>query len=244
MTLADRSVSIHEVSRVDIRFAPHRWAFAAQRRADIDAYFAARQAANPALWNGRVLLLHEYAIEDAAFRGKCFETDFASLLAWFAWDSPDPRVRNSFGMGALRAADGAFLLGVMSQHTTNAGRIYFPAGVLEPGDLVDGEVDLLGSIRREIEEETGLTGEAYEVCEGWYTAMTPLRIAHLKVLQFACEAEDLRGHILANLARQSEPELADIRIARGPEDFDPMMMPFIAPFLGHMWRGGEDGSRL
>jgi hypothetical protein len=45
----------------------------------------------------------------------------------------------------------------------------------------------------------------------------------------------LRARILANLARETEPELADIRIAHGPADLDPMMPPFVTAFLSHVW---------
>jgi hypothetical protein len=48
-------------------------------------------------------------------------------------------------------------------------------------------------------------------------------------------AESLRGRILARLAAEPQAELADIRIARGPADFDPMMPEFITDFLTHMW---------
>ncbi len=50
-------------------------------------------------------------------------------------------------MGAVRASDGAFLLGVMGAHTANAGKIYFPAGTPDPDAMSSGEtVDLAGSV--------------------------------------------------------------------------------------------------
>ena len=80
----------------------------------------------------------------------------ASFIAWRDWGFPDRAVRNCFAAGAIRASDGAFVLGVMGPQTANAGKIYFPAGTPDPGDVVGQEVDLAGSVRREIAEETGL----------------------------------------------------------------------------------------
>ena len=45
----------------------------------------------------------------------------------------------------------------------------------------------------------------------------------------------LRERILDYLAREREPELADIRIVRGAADLDPMMPPFVTAFLRHVW---------
>ena len=90
------------------------------------------------------------------FSAAYFETDFASFLAWRDWGFPDLHVFNGFGMGALRCSDGAFVLGEMGQHTSNAGRIYFPSGTPDLDDVVDGAVDISGSVARELEEETGL----------------------------------------------------------------------------------------
>src|SRR4051812_25776635 len=112
------------LSRLELTFTPKVWAFACDRRAEIDAHFARRQAANPHLWNGRVLLLHEQALVGDVFRGAYLETDYASFLAWRDWDFPDRTMTNCFALGALRSADSAFLLGVMASHTANAGKIY------------------------------------------------------------------------------------------------------------------------
>ena len=114
-------ITVVPVERLELAFAPRPWPFATEQRADIDAHFVQLRRANPALWNGRVLMLHEHAISGAAFHGAYLETDFASLLAWRHWDFPDACVKNCFAMGALRGSDGAFVLGVMGAHTSNPG---------------------------------------------------------------------------------------------------------------------------
>ena len=43
--------------------------------------------------------------------------------------------------------------------------------------------------------------------------------------------EELRGRIMRHLAGQSDPELTDIRIVRGPADVVPAMPHFVAAFL-------------
>ncbi len=70
------------VDRLELTFAPKPWAFAIERRAEIDAYFGALQREKPAIWNGRVLLLHAQVVRDGVFRGDYLETDYASFAAW------------------------------------------------------------------------------------------------------------------------------------------------------------------
>ena len=55
------------------------------------------------------------------------------------------------------------------------------------------------------------------------------------MLRARAPAAALRQRILAHLAREAQPELADIRIVRGPADLDPMMPPFLTAFLTHVW---------
>ena len=135
---------IDRVTALDLAVQPWSWPFAAERRADIDAHFALKQSEKPQLWNGRVLLARHPVLADGRLSARYFETDFASFLAWRDWGFPDADVFNGFGMGALRSADGAFVLGEMGQHTANAGRIYFPAGTPDLDDIREGTVDIPG----------------------------------------------------------------------------------------------------
>jgi hypothetical protein len=224
------------VERLELRLAPRAWGFSAERRADIDAYFAAIKRAQPALWNGRVMLLYQWALVDGRFTGAYFDTDFASMIAWRDWGFPDPLVRNCFAQGALRSADGAFLLGVMGAHTANAGKIYFPSGTPDLDDVIGDAVDLDGSVMRELTEETGLGAGDVRPASGWHAVFAGPRIGMMKILQSAEPATALRTRILAFLAQQATPELVDIRIVRSSADYDPMMPSFITTFLDEIWK--------
>src|SRR5215212_11869968 len=105
------SFSVVPVDRLVLGHSHWEWPFAHERRREIERHFAKLQRAKPALYNGRVLMLRDYAIDGRVFRGRTFETDYASLLAWRDWDFPDPTVKNGFAMGALCGSDGGFLLG-------------------------------------------------------------------------------------------------------------------------------------
>jgi len=229
------AITIVPVERLELVYAPRSWPFADERRAEIDAHFAELQRSNPALWNGRVLMLHGHDIRGPVFHGAYLETDFASLLAWRHWNFPDPAIRNCFAMGALQGSDGAFLLGVMGAHTSNPGYVYFPAGLPDRSDIDGPRVDLARNLMREVGEETGLVAADFDAEPGWTTVLAGPRIAQIKRLRVREPAADLRRRILAHLAQEAQPELADIRIVREPADFDPMMPPFVTAFLHHVW---------
>jgi 8-oxo-dGTP pyrophosphatase MutT (NUDIX family) len=232
-------ISIVRVDALDFSFVPRRWTFAEERRAAIEAHFDARRRATPQLWNGRALLLSAWALRGGCLSGEFFETDFASFLAWLDWDCPDRSVSNCFAMGALRASDGAFLLGVMGAHTANAGQVYFPSGTPDPSDVVGTKVDLTGSVLREMAEETGLTGNDFRARSDWICVKDGASLGLIKLFQSDALASDLRSRIHDYLAAEAQPELADIRIVRGPEDLDPMMPPFVIAFLRETWGRAE-----
>ncbi len=222
---------IHRVTTLDLTYEPWDWPFARTRRADIDAHFAAKKREKPNIWNGQVLLARHPNWAGGRFSASYFATDFASFLAWRDWGFVDPGVFNGFGMGALRCADGAFVMGEMGAHTSTAGRVYFPAGTPDPDDIVGDRVDIAGSVMRELEEETGLTPADYEAAPHWDCVTTGAAIALIRILDVGEPADVLRARIEANLARQKQPELAAIHLVRAREDISAAMPRFVAAFI-------------
>jgi 8-oxo-dGTP pyrophosphatase MutT (NUDIX family) len=225
--------TVFHVDRLDLGFAPKPWAFADQRRADVDAYFTELRREKPAIWNGRVLLLHHQVVSEGVFRGQYLETDYASFAAWRRWGRPRAGVRDCFGAAAVLSADGAFLLGVMGAHTANSGAIYFPCGTPDLNDIVGGAVDLDHSVARELTEETGLAVDALTAEPGWTGVVDGALIALIKVMRSADNAETLRARMLAHIAAEVQPELSDILVVRGSKDFDVAMPSFVTAFLEH-----------
>jgi len=222
---------IHRVTALDLRYEPWAWPFADQRRAEIMAHFAKMQREKPAIWNGRVLLARDPAFAQGRLSASYFEADFASFLAWRDWGFTDRTVINGFGMGALRSADGAFVLGEMAPHTSNAGRIYFPAGTPDLDDIRGDTVDIEGSVARELEEETGLTQSDYHAEPGWHCVVSGASIAMMKLLQAECSGESLRARIEANLACQSRPELSGVHLVRTTADLTADMPRYVTAFI-------------
>jgi hypothetical protein len=223
------------IDRLELGITPYRWRFAEARRAEIDAHFAARRQAVPDLWNGRVLLMNDVAVAGGLLRGTFFETGFADFMAWRDWGFPDQSAINCFAMAALRASDGGYLLGVMSQFTANPGRIYFPAGTPDLSDVRGGTVDLLGNVLRELGEETGLRAEDFSAAPDWTAIVAGPRLALMKAIEARRPAEELRAAVLRHLATEARPELADMRIVRSPADFEPAMPEFVTAYLSHVW---------
>lgn len=222
---------IHRASALDLAVDDWAWPFAQERRAEISAHFAHKQRERPAMWNGRVLLGRDPVFAGDRFSASYFETDFASFLAWRDWGFPDAGVFNGFGMGALRCNDGAFLLGEMGQHTSNAGRIYFPSGTPDLDDVRDGAVDIAGSVARELEEETGLAPGDYVSEPHWHCVFTGPAVAMIRVLRVDLPGEALRSRVEGNLALQRQPELSAVHLVRGAHDLNPAMPRFVTAFI-------------
>jgi len=226
-----QSPVIHRVTALDLMLRNRPWPFADARRAEIDAHFAAQQRAKPSLWNGRVLLGRDPVFAGGRLSANYFETDFASFLAWRDWGFPDGEIFNGFGMGALLANDGAFVLGEMGQHTANPGRIYFPSGTPDLNDIKQDSVDIAGSVMRELEEETGLSAADCRADADWYCVYTGPALAMIRILRVDMPGEALRQQLEANLARQHDPELVAIHLVRSRADLGAAMPRFVTAFI-------------
>src|SRR5690242_2769992 len=207
--MIDTPLVMH-IDELELSFVPKAWAFATERRGAIDAYFEKLREEKPAVWNGRVLLMHRQVAANGVLRGEYLETDYASFAAWRHWGRPPAGVHDCFGAAAVATSEGAFLVGVMGPHTANSGQMYFPCGTPEPRDLVGEKIDLDLSLRRELKEETGLDAGKFQAEPGWTMVVDGALIAQIKVLRSGQTAAALRERVLAHLASEPHPELSAV----------------------------------
>lgn len=213
-------------------YRPGPWPWAEAEREPIARHWAGLIARQPALFDGEVLVLAEGGVSDGVFRGAYLKTRYSAFITARDLDFPDGTTRNAFAMAALRAADGAFLLGVMGRHTANPGRIYFPAGTPDPSDIVDGMVDLGGSVARELEEETGLSPDDVTMANDWTVVSLGPRFALMRRVDLRWDSREAKARIEATIAAQEDPELSGIHVVRSPADLDEAMMPdFMKAYL-------------
>lgn len=231
------SAVVRHIHGLNLRFSSRTWPFSVERRPEIDAFFADLLKRKPAMWNGRALVLNGYTIENDILQGEFLETDYASFAAWIEWGWPVRDVYDCFGAAAILSADGAFLLGVMGEHTFNAGQIYPPCGTPDPRDVHDGKVDIDYSVGRELKEETGFDVSEFTAEPGWTLVAHGASIALIKVFKSAEKAVDLRNRILKFNASEKQPELSDIRIVRGAADFEPGIREFVKAFMVRRFAG-------
>ena len=115
----------------------------------------------------------------------------------------------------------------MASYTANAGALYFPCGTPEPADVgPDGTLDLADNLSRELLEETGIASAELAAAPGWTMVRDGCYLGLLKDLTASQSAAELRDRMLRHNASEPQPEFADVRIVRGPDDFHPRMPPF------------------
>lgn len=220
----NRDIQVARIAHLDARIKVMDWPWARENRGRIEANWSRRQALTPKIFNGRVLAIRDMELTADCCRMVYSEMDYSDFVGWLDLPERDASVANGFAVGALQGSDGAFICGVMADHTANGGRVYFAAGTPDRSDLLpDGTVDLASSLTRELEEETGLTD--YEVSKEWIAVRRWPAIALVRYVVAPEPAEAVAARIRVQIAKQHEPELSDVRIVRSPADVDPKTMP-------------------
>lgn len=203
-------------------------------RAAIDACWARALAARPKIFNGRVLLGETVEIRDGVLHVAFREAAFATLV-WLRTLPPDDRrLLNVFGAAAVVTPDGAALLGRMALQTANAGQVYFPAGTPDRGDVTGDEVDVEGSIVRELGEETGLARPLVRATPRAFAVFHGRIAAYVRRFDTDLNSIELRERVRASLREEAEPELDEVVLARSVADLPAETAAYARAVLPHL----------
>jgi len=202
------------------------WSYAEDHRDGIAAYWQEALVERPKMFDGTVHVLTAHALYDGALNGTFTRTDFKSFLYWREHGF-EGSTRDGFGSSLIRSSDGCVLLGRQSEGNLNSGLAYPPSGLIDASDTTAGRVEIDASIARELEEETGLTQAELERRPGYVVTFAGPLVSIAIEWRSELRADALRRRILDHVARQPEPELADVVIVRSAGDIDnPIIMPY------------------
>lgn len=229
------SARVETIRSLECRLVDFDWGFAHDRDGAVADHWRRRITANPALYDGVVLLANRVETCGDALEVDFFKTRFSHYLAWRDFGFPDPAIYNCFAMPALRSSDGAFLVGEMGPDHSLAGQLFFPGGTPDPEDVKQEKVDLTGSLLRELAEETGLSVAAARLDAEWRVVFESQRVACLKIIDWPASALEIMEAVTEHIAQDPKPELARAQMIRRLAEMDESRMPaFARLFLQQM----------
>ena len=183
-------------------------------------------AANPALFNGDLVFQNRLTFRDNVVEGEAFVVPYSTFMWWRR--QPQDHVRggyHAFCFPVIISSDDALIAVKMGAHTANAGQVYFAAGSLDRSDIVDGQCDLTGNMRREVLEETGLDLNEAVLEGGLFGSYRNRRLTILQRYRFDRPADELLERIAAHMLVDEEKEIAGAVAIRSP---DPNVHPYNA----------------
>ncbi len=222
------------VSRLDLTIGDGPSGYGLDHIEEVAKDWAARSAANPALWNGPIFLFEHVAADPVhGFSAVARATDFATFLHWRDRSDPGTRFAHVFPVAAVTTCDDRLLLGIMGSRTANPGRAYPPSGSFDDDDRIDGRLDAETNIQRELREEVGIDVEDL-AAEGpwWVIPSGPRRLALVRRYRSPSSAARLETDIARHLATEGDGELSAIRLV----PFDRTLpaeetVPYVNPLL-------------
>ncbi len=198
---------------LDVTEAP--WAWAEDNAAAVKRFWKKALVDKPALFNGQVMVMGQHVLGDGCLTGVVHKTDYASFLYCKDKGLPEEAgIRNVFGCAVVRSREGHLLFGRMAPYTATSGRVYPMAGTPDPDDIMDGKLDIEGSMQRELMEEAGLSVADAARQPGYMLIEDAGMSALCAVFDFDVPSRDLKTRMMGHIDLQDEPELDEIVIFR------------------------------
>lgn len=218
------------VEAVEVRLVPEPHPFERDNAAAIARNWDHEIAANPALFDGTVVLLSELSYRDRALRGSCHAVRYSTFMHWRR-NRAESGAEHAYAHAVLAAADDALVAIRMGLHTVNAGKVYFAAGSFEPIDFTDGRVDVDANMIREVREETGLYIARAKRDPLCYALSTTRGTVIFRRYRLDEDADAIAASIRSFVEREPEPEISGPVVIRSGDDLPDGLMPHMPPLI-------------
>lgn len=226
------------VDDIDVRLDPGPHPFARDNAEAIAENWQHEIAANPALFDGMVVLLSQLAYRDSRLIGRCHAVNYSTFMLWRK-RRENSGVEHAYAHAMLVAGDNALVAIRMGPHTINAGRVYFAAGSFEPIDFRDGLVDVDFNMIREVREETGLDLSGAERGKRYHAMSTSSGTVIFRRYHAAAPADEIARRISAFVATETEPEIEGPVIIRHAADLPDGLSPHMKPLIEWHFANGN-----
>ncbi|BCG93887.1 hypothetical protein [Mesorhizobium sp. 131-2-1] len=227
------------VDDVDVRLDPGPHPFERDNAKAIAENWRREMGANPALYDGTVVLLSALAYRDSRLVGRCHAVKYSTFMLWRK-NRDVAGAEHAYAHAVLVAGDNALVAIRMGGHTVNAGRVYFAAGSFEPVDFRDGLVDVDFNMIREVREETGLDLSGAERGRRYHALSTPSGTVIFRRYRVSEPADEIARRISAFVAAEAEPEIDGPVIVRHATDLPDGLMGHMKPLIEwHFAHRGE-----
>jgi 8-oxo-dGTP pyrophosphatase MutT (NUDIX family) len=209
--------TVFPIAGVDLRILPDPHPLVAAEEAAIRENWARETAANPALFDGRMVFQQRWRRQPRRQGGV-----------------------HIFAYPVLETSDGALVAIRMGAHTANPGQVYFAAGSLEPEDIVDGRCDIEANMRREVHEETGLDLGRSVAGQGLFASHSNRTVTVLRLFRFDMTADEMVERIESHMLVAEDKEIAGAAAIRSADHsahpYNIAMLPVIDWYFGKVER--------
>ncbi|TIS83338.1 MAG: hypothetical protein E5W88_30140 [Mesorhizobium sp.] len=226
------------VDAIDVRLDPGPHPFAVDNAEAIAKNWQSEIAANPALFDGTVVLLSELAYRDRSLIGRCHAINYSTFMLWRK-RRENSGAEHAYGHAMLVAGDNALVAIRMGRHTVGAGSVYFAAGSFEPTDFRDGLVDVDFNMIREVREETGLDLSDARRGVRWNALSTTSGTVIFRRYHVDEAADEIASRIRAFVATEADPEIEGPVIIRHAGDLPDGLSPHMKPLIE--WHFANEG---
>jgi 8-oxo-dGTP pyrophosphatase MutT (NUDIX family) len=234
MTGVPGGTQLFPVEGVRLRVLDGVHPFHLANREAAEANWQKEIAANPALFDGRMVFQHRLLLQNGVVEGEGYVVPYSTFLWW----RRQPLGQGGFHVFAfpvIASADGALIAVEMAAHTANAGQVYCAAGSLDPYDIVDGYCDIAGNMMREVREETGLDLSQAATDGRFLAGYARRRLTLVRLFRFDLSADAILERIAAHMEVDEEKEIARAVAIRSPDPaahpYNPAMLPVLDWFF-------------